>query len=94
MENKRDHSNVEIVLDKQKAIKLLRKPLFKQFKILTEDKTLFNMHNVGIEMDRPMYVGFTVLEYAKIKIYDIYTMIFLPRGTTKISHYCIPTRIH
>lgn len=85
MENKRNHSNVHIVMDRQKAAKLLRKPLFTQYKILTEDKVLFNMRKVSVKMDRPMYVGFTVLEYAKMKMYELHYDLFLKRYAQNID---------
>ena len=85
MENKRNHSNVKIVLDRIRAMRLLRKPLFKQFEILTEDKALFMMQSSCIKMDKPMYVGFTVLEYSKMLMYELYYEVFSKRYPNQLT---------
>ena len=85
MENKRNHSQVKIILDKIKAMKLLRKPLFKQFQILTEDKALFMLQNACVKMDKPMYVGFTVLEYSKVKMYELHYDVFSKRYPSQLT---------
>ena len=85
MENKHNHSTVKIVLNKLKAMKLSRKPFFEQFQILSEERALFMLQNSRVKMDKSMYVGFTMLEYAKIKMYQLHYEIFSKTYPSKLT---------
>ncbi|XP_053208508.1 uncharacterized protein LOC128392507 [Panonychus citri] len=72
IEDKRKHTHVELVLDNASAEKRLRDNTCENFLILDEDRILFKMKRKQIIMDKPIAIGFTVLELSKMKMYDLH----------------------
>ena len=65
IEDIRKRSKVDIVKDKKRAKKLIAKPQFKGFQILDEDVTIVQSTKSKIILNKPIAVGFMVLENAK-----------------------------
>ena len=72
MENLRKHANVKLVSMKKKMLKLAAKPNFKTFKIFNENLVAVEMQKVNILLNRPIYVGFTILDLSKFLMYDFF----------------------
>jgi len=68
------HKKTCIIRDnqKQKLINETGKPTFKAFKIINE-KLVLIYHSIDkIEINKPFIIGFTILDLAKYKFYDIF----------------------
>ena len=52
--------------------KLLAKPTFKSFSIINENLCAVNTLKINLTLNRPIYVGFTVLDNSKILMYDFH----------------------
>ena len=76
IQNQRNQIDVKIVLDENHVKKLINKPHFKTFKILNEDKALVSMNKINVKLNRPIYIGFTVLELSKLLMFDSYYNCF------------------
>lgn len=82
IENKRKQMNVKLVTrwdDTENktnknigAGKILLKPNVKNVSIFSDDFVAVHLNNERILLDRPIYVGFTVLEYAKQHLYQFH----------------------
>lgn len=72
IEDKRKHVKVQLVLNEAAASKKVRKNQFDQFHILDENKALFKMKNVRVLLNRPIYIGFTVLELSKLLMFRLH----------------------
>ncbi|XP_064488299.1 uncharacterized protein LOC135400385 [Ornithodoros turicata] len=59
------------VTDEQ-VLKLLRKPNLKQFRALSAHVILFQFSQAVLQMKQPLYLGFTILELSKLKMFDFY----------------------
>ena len=70
MENLRNRMNVELVNTAERIKKLCAKPTFKTFKIFNEDLTAVHMTKIKLVLNKPIYVGFVVLDNSKILMYD------------------------
>ena len=72
MENLRKRIDVKLVTSKQKLLKLSSKPTFVSSKIFTKD--LIAVHKVKevLTLDRPIYVGMSVLDLSKTLMYDFH----------------------
>jgi len=79
-ENLKRRSDVKLVTDPEKCKKLLERPHCKGFRIFTEDIAAVNMSKVKTEINRPFYVGFSVLELSKLHMlkfhYDVVKVLF------------------
>lgn len=69
MEDKRKRRNIELVNTVDKLEKLTAKPTFKSFTIFTENLVSIENYRATITLDKPIYIGFTVLELSKILMY-------------------------
>ena len=70
MENLRNRMNVELVNTEERLKKLCAKPTFKTFKIFNENLTAVHMAKIKLVLNKPIYVGFVVLDNSKILMYD------------------------
>ncbi len=71
IENKRKHANIKLALNKNQANRYLQKPLFEEFHILNSNKALIKMKKSYVLLDKPIYIGFTVLELSKFHMYRL-----------------------
>lgn len=82
IENKRKQVNLKLVSqweDKNnkskrstEALKLISKPNFKNVKIFSEDLVAIQLSQEKLLLDKPIYIGFSVLEYAKTHLYKFH----------------------
>ena len=56
----------------KKVTKLLAKPTFKRFVIISPDLALVEMLKCKVTLNKPIYTGFTVLEMSKWLMYDFH----------------------
>ena len=64
-ENLRNRRTVELVTSEEKLKKLAAQPSFKQFKIFHENLVAVERAKVELTLNRPIYVGFTILDLSK-----------------------------
>ena len=72
MENLRNRMNVELVNTPKRMKKLCAKPTFKTFRIFNDDLTAVHMAKTKLILNRPIYVGFVVLDGSKLLMYDFH----------------------
>ena len=72
MGNLRKRINFEVVTSRKDALKRIAKPNFKRLKILREDLIGFHMVKPVLVMNRPIQVGFAILDLSKYFMYDSY----------------------
>uniref|UniRef100_T1JU36 DNA-directed DNA polymerase n=1 Tax=Tetranychus urticae TaxID=32264 RepID=T1JU36_TETUR len=85
IEDKRNHRNIVLALRDIEAQRHLRKAQCKKFMILGEEKMLFWMQKMEVLMDKPIIVGFSILELAKLKMYEIHYNTFKPHYQENIN---------
>jgi hypothetical protein len=72
MEYLRKRVNVKLVNDKTKLTKLTARPSFDSFRIFSEDLAAVNMKKTKLYLNRPIYVGFTILDLSKVSMYQFH----------------------
>ena len=72
MENLRNHVNVELVTSQERLRKVLAKPSIKSFKIFDENLAAVEVQKTVLTLNRPIYVGMTILDLSKTLMYDFY----------------------
>jgi hypothetical protein len=77
MENVRKRRQVDLVGDLTKLKKLLAKPQLEQFIIVNEDMVLVERIRSKVKLNKPIYIGFTVLDLSKSLIFDFHFNIML-----------------
>lgn len=71
-ENVRNRRNFHLVCSAKTATKLVSKPTFKKFDIINEGLTLIEMAKTSVMLNKPIYVGFAVLEASKLLMYQFH----------------------
>ncbi|XP_053202895.1 uncharacterized protein LOC128387677 [Panonychus citri] len=85
IEDKRKHSKVKVITNGEQALKLIRKPMFEHFYILDNDLAIIKMRKFEVKLDKPIYLGFTVLELSKLRMYELHYDYFYPRYGDKLK---------
>ena len=73
IENFRKRVNVKLVNDKTKLSKLIASQSFDAFRIFSEDLAAVNMKKTKLYLNRPIYVGFTILDLSKVLMYEFHS---------------------
>ena len=68
-ENQRKRTNIQLVTDVDKTQKLLALPQTLSFRVFTPEIAAIELMKPRCIINRPFYVGFTVLEFAKLHMY-------------------------
>ena len=81
LENVRKRVNVKIVRsdEEQKILKLVAKPTFAQQVIFNPDLVGIQNHKEKVLLNKPIYVGMSVLDLSKHLMYDFYYKTLKPR---------------
>lgn len=72
MQNIRKHVKVELVTESQKMKKLVAKPTFKVAKQFNEHLVGANMGREKLLLNKPVYTGFTLLDFFKVLMYQFH----------------------
>jgi len=85
-ENLRKRVNIRLVTDPKKLIRAAGKSTFKRSTIVNSDLVLVETARTKIYMNRPIALGFFILEMAKLVMYRFYYEALLPKYGDKISY--------
>ena len=72
MENLRKRIDVKLVNSEKKVRKLTCKPTFHAFKMFNEDLAAIHLRKAKLKLNRPIYVGFSILDLSKTLMYDFH----------------------
>ena len=84
LESLRKNQNVKLVPEGRKFKKLVNKPIFKSFKIFSEDLVGIHMSKTEIKLAKPAYVGFSILDLSKLFMYDFYNNKMVTRYGSQV----------
>ena len=76
IEDKRKHLNIKMALNQNQVSKWVQKPNFEHFQILNENVAIIKMLKAHVKLDKPIAIGFTVLEYSKHYMYSLHYKLF------------------
>ncbi|XP_025407099.1 uncharacterized protein LOC112681055 [Sipha flava] len=85
MENVRKRMSIKLVSSKEKAHKLMRKPFFKDRTIYSKDLMAVYMHKETFKFDKPIYVGFAILDISKTIIYNFHYNVMKKKYENKLN---------
>ena len=72
MENVRGRKNIELVHTEKRMKKVAAKPNFASFTIFNKDLVAAHCLKTTIELNKPIFVGFAILDLSKILMYDFH----------------------
>lgn len=72
MENVRNRMKMELVSDQKKYKKLVNKTTFKNVTLYNENLAAVHLNTDVLEFNKPIYVGFSILEISKTLMYNFH----------------------
>ena len=86
MENVRDRIEIKTAFDAKYLQKYVSKPNFHSSKILVDDKmVLMKLNKKTVQLNKPIYAGFSILELSKYHMYDFHYNTMKPRYNENIE---------
>ena len=70
MENVRKHRDIKFVKSDKKRNKLVSEPNFHTMKLIDNNLAIIEMRKVKVKMNKPIYLGLSILEISKITMYE------------------------
>ena len=72
MENVRKHRDIKLVKTDKKRNKLVSEPNFHTMKLIDNNLAIIEMRKVKVKMNRPIYLGLSILDISKITMYEFW----------------------
>ena len=72
MENVRKHRNIKLVRTDYKRNKLVSEPNYHTMKLISENLAIIEMRKVKVKMNKPTYLGLSILELSKITMCEFW----------------------
>ena len=72
MENVRKHRDIKLVKTDKKRNKLVSEPNFQTMKLIDNNLAIIEMRNVKVKMNKPIYLGLSILDISKITVYEFW----------------------
>lgn len=71
-EQVRNRVNIRLIADANKLLKAVSKPTFRQSEIVNDELVMVRGARLKVKLDKPIAVGFTILEISKMIMYRFY----------------------
>ena len=72
MENVRKHRDIMLVKTDYKRNKLVSEPNYHTMKLISKNLSIIEMKKVKVKMNKPIYLGLSILEISKIIMYEFW----------------------
>lgn len=91
MENVFNRKKFHIITnnDIKKAERLLRNPRYKKEHMVSENLVIVEMEKDVIEFDKPIYIGFSILELSKLHMYNLHYNVIKKHFDNSILMYMV-----
>ena len=79
MENIRKHREIKLVTTDKKRSKLVSEPNYHTINLISEDLSTIEMKKTKVKMNKPIYLGLSILEISKIIMYEFWYDYMKPK---------------
>ena len=79
MENIRKHRDIKLVTTDKKRSKLVSEPNYHTMNYISEDLSIIEMKRTKVKMNKPIYLGLSILEISKILMYEFWYDYMKPK---------------
>ena len=88
MENVRKHRDIKLVTTGKKRSKLVSKPNYHTINLISENFSIIEMRRTKIKMNKPIYLGLSILEICKLLMYEFWYNYMKPKydGNVKLFY--------
>ena len=88
MENIRKHRDIKLVTTDKKRSKLVSEPNYHTINLISEDLSIIEIKKTKVKMNKPIYLGLSILEISKILMYEFWNDYMKPKynGNVKLCY--------
>ena len=79
MENIRKHRDIKLVTTDKKRSKLVSEPNYQTINLISEDLSIIEIKKAKVKMNKPIYLGLSILEISKILMYEFWYDYMKPK---------------
>ena len=79
MESIRKHRDIKLVTTDIKRSKLVSEPNYHTINLISEDLSIIEMKKTKVKMNKPFYLGLSILEISKILMYEFWYDYMIPK---------------
>ena len=91
MENIRKHRDIKLVSTDKKRSKLVSEPNYHTINLISEDLSITEVKKTKVKMNKPIYLGLSILEISKILMYEFWYDYMKPKYDNKVKLYYMDT---
>ena len=85
MENIRKQRDIKLVTTNKKRSKLVSEPNYHTFNLILEDLSIIEMKKTKVKMNKPIYLGLSILEISKILMYEFWYDYMKPKYNDNVK---------
>ena len=85
MENIRKHRDIKLVTTDKRRSKLVSEPNYHMINYISEDLSIIEMNKTKVKMNKPIYLGLTILEISKILMYEFWYDYMKPKYNDNVK---------
>ena len=85
MENIRKHRDIKLVTADKKRSKLVSEPNYHTIDFISEDLSITEMKKTKVKMNKPIYLGLSILEINKILMYEFWYDYMKPKYNDNVK---------
>ena len=84
MEN-RKHRDIKLVTTAKKRSKLVSEPNYHTINLISEDLSIIEMKKIKVKMNKPIYLGLSILEISKTLMYEFWYDYMKPKYNDNVK---------
>ena len=85
MENIRKHRDIKLVTTDKKRSKLVSEPNYHTINLISEDLSIIQMKKSKVKMNKPIYLGLSILEISKTLMYKFWYDYMKPKYNNDVK---------
>ena len=85
MENIRKRRDIKLVTTDKKRSKLVSEPNYHTINLISKDLSIIQMKKTKVKMNKPIYLGLSILEISKILMYEFWYDYMKPKYGNKVK---------
>ena len=85
MENIRKHRDIKLVTTDKKRNKLVSEPNYHTINYISEDLSIIEVNKTGVRMNKPIYLGLSILDISKTLMYKFWYDYMKPKYNDNVK---------
>ena len=85
MENIRKHRDIKLVTTDRKRSKFVSEPNYHTINLISEDLSIIEMKKTKVKMNKPIYLGLSILEISKTLMYEFWYDYMKPKYNNDVK---------